>query len=198
MTHKPVQGQHETGQWRFVRWQMGILAVLLVGATAHAEIQNDQIGFSPNHVFESANAGENVDVLSGNLSLTVPLGPRIKLTERFDYGLTLYYNSKIWEFDCDPYASSSVHCGGTLPTYQRYGLGFSLLPGRIYHHARDYSWVYRIQLEDGSEHFFCDDYPVGAPGCLVDYTVDTTHLHVTKLPPQGSTFMGWKCRVPQL
>src|SRR5260221_9952386 len=121
---------------------------LIVGLEAvgsrptRAEVQNDAIGFSTNHVFESADTGEHIDVMTGNLTLTIPLGPRYKLTDDFSYGVTLYYNSKIWEHDCpvvNPGSSAVPICPGALPDFDSYGLGFSMVPGRVYHHAKDRS-----------------------------------------------------------
>src|SRR5262245_25125032 len=77
-----------------------LCAAVLAVRPARAELQNDLIGFPTNHVFEGAEAGENVDSMSGNVSLTIPIGPRFKLSETFSYGLTLYYNSKVWDHDC--------------------------------------------------------------------------------------------------
>ncbi len=177
---------------------------------AHAEIQNDLVGFSTNHVFESGDAGEHIDVMSGNLTLTIPLGPRYKLNDTFGYGLTLYYNSKIWEHECDNIPRNA--CPGTLPAYDTYGLGFSLVPGRVYHHANDKSYVYRVQLEDGSDHFFCDTrtaagYPLPPadpnnppPGYVPPncdrYTSDTAHIHVAPYTIPNTSVETWKATTP--
>jgi RHS repeat-associated protein len=149
---------------------------------ARAEIQNDAIGFSPNHAFDTAEAGENVDLMNGNLTLTIPLGPRYKLADNFNYGVTLYYNSKIWHHECPTgLPPSHTHpCPGTLPPYSDYGLGFSLLPGRVYHDPQDQPWVFRLQLEDGSDHFFCDTHVTGwsASQNCDSFTTDPTHMNV--------------------
>jgi len=178
-----------------------------VSRPVHAEIQNDLIGFSPNHVFESAEAGEHIDVMSGNLTLTIPIGPRIKLSDNFSYGVTLYYNSKIWEHECPNGYGVNTPCPGTIPLDTTVGLGFSILPGRIYHHLDDKAYVFRLQLEDGSEHFFCDPSASGfatdtnAPQCVVQvltpYTNDVSHIRVehhytADNPPK----QGWKATMP--
>lgn len=188
---------------------LGVLAVAI--SLARAEIQNDAIGFTPNHVFESANAGEHVDVMSGNVTLTIPIGPRFTLAGGLSYGLTLYYNAKIRDYNCDPSVlASTAPCVGTLPPYQIYGLGFSLNPGRIYHNVADYAYVYRLQLEDGSEHFFCDvptknnpppDHQAQAPaenmGCDNYRTWDSSRIEVTRYTPAGqSGFQGWTAAMP--
>ena len=186
--------------------------------SARAEIQNDAIGFTPNHVFESANDGEHIDAMTGNMTLTIPIGPRFKLTDDFSWGLTLTYNSKIWEHDC-PLSSTPLPsdvCLGTLSSHRRlfdpdypndpthattepstyaFGLGWTMKPGRIYHNPADKTYVYHLQLEDGSDHMFCDafsdeyndEYPRRYPGhpdlrpnCGFT-TVDSSHITMGKV-----------------
>ena len=109
---------------------LGMLGLILglggaLSRPIRAEVQNDAVGFATNHVFESIDAGENIDVMTGNLTLSIPIGPRFRLTDDFSYGVTLYYNSKIWEHDCQGLAASTP-CVGELPPFDDYGLGFSL------------------------------------------------------------------------
>jgi hypothetical protein len=202
------RGDLKGGTSRFISI-VGIFGLIVgLGAVAsrpaRAEIQNDLVGFSPNHVFESGDAGEHIDVLTGNLTLTIPIGPRYKLTDNFSYGVTLYYNSKIWEHECPQGKPSQDNpCPGTLPAYNTYGVGFSLLPGRVYHHLADKDYVYRIQLEDGSEHFFCDTQSTAYPQPPYDpwactppptcdqYTTDATHIKVEPHTFAGQPSAGW-------
>src|ERR1044071_9846377 len=116
------------GAGRFISI-VGMLGLIVGGLSwreARAEIQNEAIGFSPNHVLEATDQGENIDVMSGNLNLSIPLGPRHQLNEQFDYGLTLYYNSKIWEYDCPNGVDFDNPCFGELPPNRGVGLGWSL------------------------------------------------------------------------
>src|SRR5436309_3190882 len=74
-----------------------VLTLCLLGATpAVAQNENEQVGFSSNHIFDGGYFGENVDILNGNLTLTLPIGPRYQVTSDFAYQLSLHYNSKIW------------------------------------------------------------------------------------------------------
>ena len=132
---------------------LGVLAALAL-TPALAEIQNDQIGFTPNHVFEGGIGGESVDVMSGNVNIRIPIGPRYKVNDWFGYQLELYYNSKIWEHDCPSY---QTECHGALRHPDGFGQGFRLSFGRIYRNALDRTGVYRYQSPDGSEHYFCTD-----------------------------------------
>jgi hypothetical protein len=98
----------QTNRWMWASL-FSAMTILLPVMSARGEIQNDAVGFSTNHVLESAQAGENVDVMTGNLTLTIPLGPRYKLTDRFSYGVTLTYNSKVWEHDYRSDADKREH-----------------------------------------------------------------------------------------
>ncbi len=164
---------------------------------ARAEIQNDAIGFTPNHVFDSTDKGEHIDVMTGNLMLTIPIGPRYKLNETFDYGVTLYYNAKIWKHECPP-PDPSIYpppvCKGSLEPENGIGLGFSIIPGRVYRDPKDKAGVYRLQLEDGSEHFFCN---TPYSGCNV-LTNDGSGINVYQawLPGTNNSVLAWKAEFP--
>src|SRR5215831_9681676 len=138
------------------RWAAVVVCLCLVlGVPAiRAEFQNDQIGFDPAHVFAGSLAGENIDVLTGNLSLSIPLGPKYMLTDNFGYQVSLHYNSKVWDHDCEDVPSNQP-CAGTWAMPTSYGLGFMPWFGRVYHYSKDKSYVYRYQSPDGAEHFFC-------------------------------------------
>ena len=151
---------------RFFRPIVALLALCVFGARATvADIQNDQIGFSKNHVFESALGGEHIDVLSGNVTLTIPIGPRYQVNQRLGYQVMLYYNSKIWEHDCREQAGGP--CDGTVLAPDDYGLGFRVGFGRIYQGTHDKSNAYRFQEGNGAEHFF-DDSVGPSSGLAVD------------------------------
>jgi hypothetical protein len=61
-----------------------ILGLWLVPCVTLAdEEENQKIGFSPNHVFEGSLRGENIDVLTGNVTLGFPIGPRMQLNQSF-------------------------------------------------------------------------------------------------------------------
>ncbi len=155
-------------------WTAGIIiTALLATMPAAAHPINDEIGFSPNHIYHGLLEGENVNVLTGNLSLRIPLGPRFSLDERHGYQLQLYYNSKIWEHDCDPLTQTT--CTSELVTSDNHGTGMLLHFGRIYHHPKDRPDVYRYQTPDGGEFFF------ESPGVgIASHTVDASSFRITK------------------
>jgi len=152
---------------------------------APAEIENDNIGFSSNHVFDGAINGENVDILNGNVNLRIPIGPRYKLNDWFGYQVQLYYNSKIWRNVCD--GTTTPECPGHLASSSRYGAGFSLHFGRIYRNVEDLPFIFRYQTSDGSEHLFCNDNATGLDDCnfVGKRTIDASAM---KIDRSGS---GW-------
>src|SRR5206468_2768336 len=75
---------------------LALAACALVPTQAVAQNENEQVGFSSTHVFDGGYFGEDVDLLNGNLHLTIPIGQRYQVTNDFGYQLQLHYNSKIW------------------------------------------------------------------------------------------------------
>ncbi|MCP3998831.1 MAG: hypothetical protein GY722_27730, partial [bacterium] len=130
--------------------------------------------------------GENIDILNGNVNLSIPIGPRYQLNDWFGYQVTLYYNSKVWINECDPF--DQQNCSGQMAT-DRYGLGWDIHFGRIYHHPDDRNdltsgaeaQVFRYQTSDGAEHFFC----IGN-GCAIEgVTLDASSMHIAGDPSNG-------------
>ncbi len=56
-----------------------------------AQNENETVGFQANHVFESGQFGEDVDILNGGLTLTIPIGPRYQVSQHLGYQLNLMY-----------------------------------------------------------------------------------------------------------
>jgi len=171
---------------------VGACMALMGGSAVADEQENYAVGFSSNHVFDGAIQGENLDVMTGNVSISIPLGPRFPLNEWFGYQLVLYHNSKIWEHDCD--LDPNSQCEGELVGPDTYGQGFSLHFGRVYQHPRDDAHIWRYQTPDGADHIFCYD-PDGA-ACLQGadnnrfYTFDTASIYVDKTTEGWSAYPG--------
>src|SRR5206468_2329316 len=75
------------------------LAVLIFGlafalaSPVFAQNENETTGFASSHVFDGGYFGENVDVLNGNLTVTIPIGQKYVVNKNLDYQLKLIYNS---------------------------------------------------------------------------------------------------------
>src|SRR5438552_7694646 len=95
-----------------------------------AQNENESVGFQTNHPFASGNFGEDVDILNGNLHLSIPIGPTYQLNQYFGYQLVAAYNSKVWDMShWDAKAGAKLQLSGKL------GLGFKLNYGRIYRYV---------------------------------------------------------------
>ncbi|MCB1037050.1 MAG: hypothetical protein KDD47_24700, partial [Acidobacteria bacterium] len=83
---------------------------------------------------------DNVNLFNGNLNLTIPLGGGLPAGGPSSYGLTLVYNSNIWEYAWNCTETVTVPGGGTQEMERFYkapdpltnaGLGWSVNPGMI-------------------------------------------------------------------
>ena len=68
------------------------LALLLCCLTSPASVlwaqnENESVGFKTNHPYESGQFGEDIDILNGNLHLSIPIGPSYQINQAFGYQL---------------------------------------------------------------------------------------------------------------
>ncbi|MCZ6778216.1 MAG: hypothetical protein O7F16_04525 [Acidobacteria bacterium] len=120
-----------------------VLGLSGLTGTALAQNENEQIGFSEKHLFDGDHFGENLDILNGNLVLTVPIGQAYRVTDSLEYRLLLTYNSKFWieekpglEVTVTPLLVGSTEAeweGRTDKELHNAGLGFRLHMGRIFY-----------------------------------------------------------------
>ena len=182
MTKVRSRTRHHAQQAGLVSVMSLALCVLatLAFTPALAEFQNDEVGFSPNHIFEGGIGGESVDVMTGNVNIRIPIGPRYRLNDWFGYQLELYYNSKIWKHHCD--IAHPDDCVGTIQGLNNFGLGFSLFFGWVRQDPEDKAGVYRYVSPSGSERFFCYSPEAGPSGCpIFDLSPDAEPIQVQKL-----------------
>ena len=110
---------------------LGIILSLLAIASGltWAQNENETVGFASNHAFDSGQFGENIDILNGGLSLTIPIGQKYQVNQNLAYQLTLSYASRIWNMKQLPNDSRGLMRRGPM------GLGNILHFGRIYRDA---------------------------------------------------------------
>ena len=145
------------------------LAVLLITPHALAMHPNHPVGFSPERAYQ-AGATDSIDLYSGTLSLTIPIGP-----------FTLAYNSQVWTYEFDENGKIEAN-----PDAERNaGIGWKLGWGEVYHPNSAYNDTERWMFVDqnGSRHVFYDrmhqnDPDDGDPD--VFYTRDSSYLRMTK------------------
>ncbi|MCP3996233.1 MAG: hypothetical protein GY722_14410, partial [bacterium] len=161
------------GHWTRSLFGLVCLILFVVAPLPAIADENDAIGFTPNHVFDGAINGENIDILNGNVNLTIPIGPRFMLNDWFGYQIRLYYNSKIWRIE----NANAAYATG--PDW--YGRGVSLHFGRIYRDPLDIPGIYHYETPDGSDHMFCEDqglsYDCASP---FDRTFDAASIKIQR------------------
>ncbi len=134
---------------------------------------------------------DHVNLFNGNIVITIPLGQRYPLNAGLSYGLTLTYNSNVWDFTerqptppaervirAEPNRRSNAGMGWTL------SLGRLYPPGSVGNTTPGFArWQY--VSADGSEHTFYDTLHVGEPAAPgFRYTRDNSYL---RLQDVGST-----------
>ena len=166
---------------RFVRpcFLLSILAFSTASGFAqqHATIER---GFRPEKSFQIGDV-DHVNLLNGNLAVTIPIGSPYETHGGFRYGLTLVYNSSIWDFEED----ISPPTGLTSAFPQRLanaGLGWQLTLGQLLGPANPINTttnLWNYIAPDGSEHSFYDTL---LPGQAVtagrQYTRDLSYLRL--------------------
>ena len=146
------------------------LAALLIAAQAMAMHPNHPLGFSPERAYQ-AGVSDSIDLYSGTLSLTVPVGP-----------FTLVYNSNIWTFDL-VVEGGNEYIEASPDSERNAGIGWKLGLGEVYNSQSSYNATGRWMFVDetGSRHIFYDrmhhnDPDDGDP--TVFYTRDNSYLRM--------------------
>src|SRR6266566_1252736 len=152
-----------------------------------AQNENESVGFQTNHPFESGHFGEDIDILNGNLHLSIPIGPTYQLNQYFGYQLVASYNSKVWDMSrWDANADAKLQLRGNL------GLGFNLNFGRIYRDVEfknaidppQCTWFY--VSPDGNEHELpVSITPIGGDACSYVFEGDTVDNSFIRVSGQG-------------
>jgi RHS repeat-associated protein len=75
-----------------------LLVALALSPPATAQHPNHAQGFRPEHAFQLGEL-DHVNLFNGNLTVTIPIGPRFPLGPSLSYGLTLTYSGNVWEWE---------------------------------------------------------------------------------------------------
>ena len=175
-----------------------VLALLLAALPAVAQQHpNNARGFDPEKVYQTGDI-DNVNVFSGNLIVTLPIGPRFPVSETLSYGFTLVNNGNPWDYRTDGIGGEAVPS-----RFANAGLGWQLTLGELigpnhpsaHQLNRQGDWVYAAP--DGAERVFKRALHTeeegtayeGAspaqtdPGDVVGYTRDSSYLRLERLQP---------------
>lgn len=110
-----------------------LLVALALAAPAVAQHPNHAQGFRPEHTFQLGEL-DHVNLFNGNLTVTIPIGPRYPLGPSLSYGLTLTYTGNVWEWEeeCPDWPDESTCYLQSLPrTRNNAGLGWHLGFGEL-------------------------------------------------------------------
>jgi YD repeat-containing protein len=174
-----------------------VVAALSIVAALAADEQHPNVkkGFAVDSVFQIGEL-DHVNAFNGNLVVQIPIGPRITVGGRLSYGLTLTYNSKVWDYE--PTLPGNLQLTTPVlvhPTrVSNAGLGWLLSLGRILYTNAPANQVKDLVYEspDGGQHrIYCtlheDEYPDTPCAARVNdghvqgYTRDGTYLRMRML-----------------
>ncbi len=140
------------------------VALVVVQAFAFAIQMDDgaptEPGFQADRVYQVSNP-DSIDLSTGTLTLTIPIGQEYPVGGGFSYRLMLSYNSNVWEFDqriIDDCQEPPCWYRQAFPNPRsNAGLGWRLSLGHLYSpwdtsNPMDPYWVY--VGPDGAEHRF--------------------------------------------
>ncbi len=179
MDRKPGRGKG--GSARRAAWVFGLASALTLPLTAQpipgaytgAGVAQ---GLTPQQTFHLGDI-DHVNLLNGNLVLTVPIGPKYPLSEGFSYQFVLSHNSNIWDFEqiCD--GNDDCKWDAVLRTEgNNAGLGWRLSLGEY----DDTQPVPKYIDESGAEHAFYGTLHESDPADTAYYTRDGTYLRLTR------------------
>lgn len=133
---------------------VGVLLSTALGAQENPLLER---GFDPGKVYQFGDV-DQVDLQGGALSLAIPIGQRFPVSDRFGYGFTLIYTSRVWDF----VPGSQANTRRSVPNrYSNAGMSWRLTLGELYaptdplNPTRDKpnpAWAYVGQ--DGNVHEF--------------------------------------------
>jgi len=174
-----------------MKTRVAILTLALLAACAAFAQEphpNMPKGFDPDKVYD-LNELDQIDLYTGGLRATIPLGSRYQVNGQLSYGFTLVYNSAMWDlypgeemFWFPPAEPVFVPYVDSLPDHRsNAGPGWRLSFGKIfprgpYNTASNY-WLY--ESPDGNDREIGNLDTVGA----VTYSRDLTYIRAKRISP---------------
>jgi YD repeat-containing protein len=117
-----------------------VLLLVALCASAHAQVLQEQHpntarGFEPEKMYDFS-AVDSVNMFNGNLTLHIPIGPKLAVNGQLPYQLTLMYNSNCWDYfywyDQPIGGGATTTMLQAMPTRRaNAGIGWMLSLGRI-------------------------------------------------------------------
>lgn len=168
------------------------LSALVLASLANGQpYPSFERGFAPEKMYQFSNV-DTVNLLNGNLIITIPIGPAYPVSERFSYRLSLVFNSKVWDYQ-QIYAQGG--CVEPRPVWHsNAGMGWRLTLGELIAPADPTNDITNIPGpsnpppnnweyigNDGAEHRFYATLHVGEtpdPNGYYFYTRDGSYLRM--------------------
>src|SRR5438128_8361300 len=72
------------------------IAICIVAFPALGQHPNLDRGIAADKIYQFGNV-DQINTFNGNVSLSIPIGGNLPASDHLSYGLTLSYNSKVWE-----------------------------------------------------------------------------------------------------
>lgn len=132
-----------------------VLAVTLPSTLAAQEGHpNLSVGLSPTSTYDSSGI-DNVDLFSGSLSMSIPIGPRYPVSSTLSYGLTAVYNSQVWDFHEVEYEGQLYTEANPSRAFNA-GMGWTISFGELWDPSfpKNFSGEYLWISPNGSAHRF--------------------------------------------
>ncbi|MEO8380733.1 MAG: hypothetical protein ABI779_13805 [Acidobacteriota bacterium] len=167
------------------RAALSFLCLLLALSAMGAQEPTEEKGFKPEKMY-SFGSLDHVNTFNGNLMVSIPIGMRYPLDGGLTYGLTLSYNSKVWDFE-----EWGIYQASSPSLRANAGLGWLLSMGRLVPPQdptnQNNEWLY--EAADGSDHSFSANVLYSNAACTgaycskTRYTYDGSFLRMQELSP---------------
>jgi RHS repeat-associated protein len=134
---------------------LSLILFLFAGFGGAQQHPNKDNGFSAEKAFHVGDI-DSINAFNGNLVVTIPIGLRYGTGGGFSYGLTLVYNSNLWEADlAGPTGEDNQIVPGRLFNA---GIGWTLTLGQVLpaNHPANHTENWLYAASDGSQHEFFD------------------------------------------
>jgi YD repeat-containing protein len=156
-----------------------ILLLLLPCVLAADTFPSQERGFQAEKAFHVGDF-DTVNLFNGNLVLTIPIGGSYPVSSSLSYGLTLAYNSNVWDFQQD---DIGVYTQALPNRRSNAGMGWRLSLGELLEPLDPQNdnglWVY--VGPDGAEHVFYDKLHESDAAVSGRFTRDGSYLRFHSL-----------------
>lgn len=127
-------------------WLAGFLAAMSMALSLHGQQHPTHArGFDATKIYQ-VDGLDSVSLFNGNVGLRIPIGSAYPVSESFSYGLTLTYNSKVWDH-VERWDGGEQYIEAVPSRRSNAGFGWLLSAGRLfppYHPTNESAnqWIY--------------------------------------------------------